>query len=86
MPDLALCGSGGTVLRQVFFGPEGTVTPLHSDPYENIFCQAILWDFCWFLGTLFLSQTISLELQLLDASHFQLLPNKNLLWQKWECP
>jgi hypothetical protein len=26
--------------RQVFFGPEGTMTPLHSDPYENIFCQA----------------------------------------------
>eukprot|EP00435_Cladocopium_sp_Y103_P026390 s2302_g6.t1 len=42
MPDLALCGDGdSTVLRQVFFGPEGTVTPLHSDPYENIFCQVV---------------------------------------------
>lgn len=42
MPDLALCGDGdSTVLRQVFFGPEGTMTPLHSDPYENIFCQVV---------------------------------------------
>ena len=40
-PDLALCGSTGTVLRQAFFGPQGTVTPLHWDPYENIFCQVV---------------------------------------------
>ncbi|CAE7519556.1 JMJ30 [Symbiodinium natans] len=40
-PDLALCGEG-SLLRQVFFGPRGTVTPVHSDPYENIFCQAVV--------------------------------------------
>ncbi|CAK9095340.1 unnamed protein product [Durusdinium trenchii] len=40
-PDFALCGSTGTVLRQVFFGPNGTVTPVHWDPYENIFCQVV---------------------------------------------
>lgn len=39
-PDLALCGQG-SLLRQVFFGPRGTVTPVHSDPYENIFCQVV---------------------------------------------
>ncbi|CAJ1398063.1 unnamed protein product [Effrenium voratum] len=39
-PELALCGEG-SLLRQVFFGPKGTVTPLHFDPYENIFCQVV---------------------------------------------
>ncbi|KAK6355480.1 hypothetical protein TWF696_004577 [Orbilia brochopaga] len=24
-----------------WFGPAGTVTPLHTDPYQNIFCQAV---------------------------------------------
>lgn len=38
--DIALCGSDGYLLRQAFFGPKGTVTPLHEDPYENAFCQA----------------------------------------------
>eukprot|EP00930_Biecheleria_cincta_P041216 TRINITY_DN28223_c0_g1_i1.p1 TRINITY_DN28223_c0_g1~~TRINITY_DN28223_c0_g1_i1.p1 ORF type:complete len:479 (+),score=82.46 TRINITY_DN28223_c0_g1_i1:48-1484(+) len=40
-PDLALCGPKGELLRQIFFGPRGTVTPLHHDPYENIFCQVV---------------------------------------------
>merc|ERR1739845_17699 len=29
------------MLRQLFFGPRGTVTPLHYDPYENMFCQVV---------------------------------------------
>eukprot|EP00933_Yihiella_yeosuensis_P031754 TRINITY_DN25368_c0_g1_i1.p1 TRINITY_DN25368_c0_g1~~TRINITY_DN25368_c0_g1_i1.p1 ORF type:complete len:560 (+),score=92.36 TRINITY_DN25368_c0_g1_i1:109-1680(+) len=40
-PDLALCGPEGSLLRQLFFGPRGTVTPVHYDPYENIFCQVV---------------------------------------------
>ncbi|CAE8602247.1 unnamed protein product, partial [Polarella glacialis] len=40
-PDLALCGTEGALLRQLFFGPKGTVTPAHYDPYENIFCQVV---------------------------------------------
>jgi lysine-specific demethylase 8 len=27
-------------LRQLWLGPEGTTTPLHRDPYHNLFCQA----------------------------------------------
>jgi hypothetical protein len=27
--------------RYIFFGPGGTVTPFHSDPYSNLFCQAV---------------------------------------------
>merc|ERR1712139_649391 len=40
-PDIALCGPEGHLLRQVFFGPKGTVTPLHYDPYENALCQLV---------------------------------------------
>merc|ERR1712139_634978 len=40
-PDIALCGPEGHLLRQVFFGPRGTVTPLHYDPYENALCQLV---------------------------------------------
>jgi len=40
-PDYALCGPQGSTNRQIFFGPAGTVTPLHFDPYENIFCQVV---------------------------------------------
>eukprot|EP01045_Picozoa_sp_COSAG04_P018322 COSAG04_NODE_1687_length_5942_cov_5.827144_6_plen_122_part_00 len=28
-------------MRQLFFGPRGTVTPLHHDPYENALCQLV---------------------------------------------
>uniref|UniRef100_A0A7S1FF39 JmjC domain-containing protein n=1 Tax=Noctiluca scintillans TaxID=2966 RepID=A0A7S1FF39_NOCSC len=40
-PDIALCGSEGHLMRAVFFGPKGTATPLHVDPYENAFCQVV---------------------------------------------
>lgn len=40
-PDFALCGPEGQMLRHMFFGPRGTVTPLHYDPYENMFCQVV---------------------------------------------
>ncbi len=40
-PDIALCGPEGHLLRQIFFGPKGTVTPLHYDPYENALCQLV---------------------------------------------
>lgn len=40
-PDIALCGPKGQVMRQMFFGPVGTVTPLHYDPDDNVFCQIV---------------------------------------------
>jgi lysine-specific demethylase 8 len=27
--------------RKIFLGPRGTLTPLHSDPYDNILCQVV---------------------------------------------
>lgn len=40
-PDWALCGPEEYLSRHVFFGPKGTVTPLHFDPYENAFVQVV---------------------------------------------
>lgn len=39
IPDY--CFSGGGELRSLnaWFGPAGTVTPLHHDPYHNILAQ-----------------------------------------------
>lgn len=40
-PDLVHSGPEGHLLRLIFFGPRGTVTPLHYDPYENALCQVV---------------------------------------------
>ena len=32
---------GSNVSRSVFIGPKGTVSPLHTDPSENFFCQIV---------------------------------------------
>eukprot|EP00617_Octactis_speculum_P008496 CAMPEP_0185794516 /NCGR_PEP_ID=MMETSP1174-20130828/160055_1 /TAXON_ID=35687 /ORGANISM="Dictyocha speculum, Strain CCMP1381" /LENGTH=169 /DNA_ID=CAMNT_0028489749 /DNA_START=611 /DNA_END=1120 /DNA_ORIENTATION=+ len=39
VPDLVCVGEG--LQKHFFFGPEGTVTPLHHDPFENYFIQAV---------------------------------------------
>eukprot|EP00922_Rhytidocystis_sp_ex-Travisia-forbesii_P065708 GHVS01097598.1.p1 GENE.GHVS01097598.1~~GHVS01097598.1.p1 ORF type:complete len:442 (+),score=55.64 GHVS01097598.1:2-1327(+) len=39
MPDLALCGKEGTLIRMLWLGPRNTVSPLHTDQYNNLFVQ-----------------------------------------------
>jgi hypothetical protein len=39
-PEYALM-TGGDVDKNIWFGQSGTTTPLHFDPYENIFCQVV---------------------------------------------
>eukprot|EP00922_Rhytidocystis_sp_ex-Travisia-forbesii_P065718 GHVS01097610.1.p1 GENE.GHVS01097610.1~~GHVS01097610.1.p1 ORF type:complete len:455 (+),score=47.73 GHVS01097610.1:81-1445(+) len=38
-PDFALCGTEGTLIRMMWLGPRHTVSPLHTDPYHNLFVQ-----------------------------------------------
>eukprot|EP00922_Rhytidocystis_sp_ex-Travisia-forbesii_P065717 GHVS01097608.1.p1 GENE.GHVS01097608.1~~GHVS01097608.1.p1 ORF type:complete len:437 (+),score=59.20 GHVS01097608.1:2-1312(+) len=38
-PDFALCGREGTLIRMMWLGPRHTVSPLHTDPYNNLFVQ-----------------------------------------------
>lgn len=42
IPDY--CFAGGTEMKSVnaWFGPAGTVTPLHHDPHHNILAQVII--------------------------------------------
>ena len=41
MPDLCHCIGNGDVTKHTFFGPKGTVTPVHHDPYHNCFVQVV---------------------------------------------
>lgn len=40
-PDYCCVGSCGEPLLNAWFGPGGTVTPLHHDPYHNLLCQVV---------------------------------------------
>ena len=40
LPDFAHL-MGSPVSRSVFIGPKGTVSPLHTDPYDNLLCQIV---------------------------------------------
>ncbi|KAK1266052.1 hypothetical protein QJS04_geneDACA016332 [Acorus gramineus] len=41
IPDYCYAGGGELQSMNAWFGPAGTVTPLHHDPHHNIFAQAI---------------------------------------------
>ena len=34
-------GGGGTIRTNVWIGPSGTITPPHTDPYQNLLCQVV---------------------------------------------
>ena len=38
LPD-HICMMGDVLSRNIFFGPIGTVSPLHTDPHDNLLCQ-----------------------------------------------
>lgn len=40
-PDYCALGEGNTFKVQAWFGPEGTVSPLHYDPYHNLLAQVV---------------------------------------------
>jgi hypothetical protein len=42
-PDYCACGVGQAekVMRNVWLGPAGTVSPLHHDPWHNLFAQVV---------------------------------------------
>ena len=39
MPYVAT--EGGDVMENIWLGPGGTRSPLHNDPYENVFAQVV---------------------------------------------
>eukprot|EP00916_Digyalum_oweni_P008497 GHVL01014255.1.p1 GENE.GHVL01014255.1~~GHVL01014255.1.p1 ORF type:complete len:163 (-),score=24.80 GHVL01014255.1:37-525(-) len=38
-PLYAEIGGTGDIIRMIWMGPQGTVTPLHTDPYHNFYVQ-----------------------------------------------
>eukprot|EP00923_Selenidium_pygospionis_P048716 GHVN01083726.1.p4 GENE.GHVN01083726.1~~GHVN01083726.1.p4 ORF type:complete len:184 (+),score=16.70 GHVN01083726.1:1576-2127(+) len=40
-PDYALCGKTDELIRMGWMGPAGTVSPLHTDPYHNVYAQIV---------------------------------------------
>lgn len=41
VPDYVCLGGGDLVAINVWLGPAGTLTPLHTDPHHNLLCQAV---------------------------------------------
>eukprot|EP00003_Mantamonas_plastica_P016889 TRINITY_DN2825_c0_g2_i1.p1 TRINITY_DN2825_c0_g2~~TRINITY_DN2825_c0_g2_i1.p1 ORF type:complete len:282 (-),score=59.37 TRINITY_DN2825_c0_g2_i1:810-1655(-) len=41
IPDFCVLGSLEEPIVKMWIGPSGTVTPLHSDPYDNLLCQVV---------------------------------------------
>ena len=39
VPDYCYAGGGELQSLNAWFGPHGTVTPLHHDPHHNLFAQ-----------------------------------------------
>ncbi|XP_073010314.1 lysine-specific demethylase JMJ30-like [Typha latifolia] len=39
IPDYCFAGGGELQSLNAWFGPVGTVTPLHQDPHHNLFAQ-----------------------------------------------
>jgi lysine-specific demethylase 8 len=39
VPDYCSAGGGELQALNAWFGPDGTVTPLHHDPHHNLFAQ-----------------------------------------------
>jgi len=40
-PLVEYVGGDGEVVMNIWMGPEGTRSPLHNDPYENVFAQVV---------------------------------------------
>ncbi|KAK4407369.1 Lysine-specific demethylase [Sesamum angolense] len=43
VPDYCFAGGGEIRSLNAWFGPPGTVTPLHHDPHNNILAQTVSW-------------------------------------------
>ncbi|KAG1666479.1 hypothetical protein FOA52_004861 [Chlamydomonas sp. UWO 241] len=41
VPEYCVLGEGEVQATNAWFGPAGTVTPLHTDPHHNLLCQVV---------------------------------------------